>query len=36
MKRQNLGIIGIEKGEETQIKFPENVLNNIIEKIFLI
>lgn len=32
MKRKNLRIIGIEEGEETQVKGTENILNKIIEE----
>jgi hypothetical protein len=31
MKRPNLKIIGIEEGEESQLKGPENIFNKIIE-----
>ena len=34
MKRPNLGIIGIEEGEESQLQGPENILNKIIEENF--
>ena len=34
MKRQNLGITGIEEGEELQIKGTENIFNKIIEESF--
>ena len=34
MKRPNLKIIGIEKGEESQLKGPENIFNKIIEEKF--
>jgi hypothetical protein len=34
MKRPNLKIIGIEKGEESQLKGPENIFNKIIEENF--
>jgi hypothetical protein len=34
MKRTNLRIIGIEEGEETQVKGTENVFNKIIEENF--
>ena len=33
MKRPNLKIIGIEEGEESQLKWPENI-NKIIEENF--
>jgi len=33
MKRSNLRIIRIEKGEETQLKDPENILKNYGRKI---
>ena len=36
MKRPNPRIIGIEEGEEFQIKEPENVFNEIIEEKFSI
>ena len=32
MKRPNLRIIGIEEGEEPQIKDPENIISKIIEE----
>jgi len=31
MKRPNLKIIGIEEGEESQLKGTENIFNKIIE-----
>ena len=31
MKRQNLSIIGIEEGEEVQLKSTEDIFNKIIE-----
>ena len=34
MKRPNLRIIGIEEGEESQLKGPENIFNKIIEENF--
>ena len=34
MKRQNLRLIGIEEGEEVQLKGAENILNKIIEENF--
>ena len=34
MKRSNLKIIGIEEGEESQLKGPENIFNKIIEENF--
>lgn len=34
MKRPRLKIIGIEEGEETQVKDTENVFNKITEKYF--
>ncbi|ERE81283.1 Transposase, L1 containing protein [Cricetulus griseus] len=34
MKRQNLRIIGIEEGEEIQLKGTENIFNKIIEENF--
>ena len=34
MKRPNLFIIGIEEGEEVQLKIRENIFNKIIEKNF--
>ena len=34
MKRPNLKIIGIEEGEESQLKGPENIFNKIIEENF--
>ena len=34
MKRPNLKIIGIEEGEESQLKRPENIFNKIIEENF--
>ncbi|MBV2134755.1 hypothetical protein KRX52_18445, partial [Pseudomonas sp. MAP12] len=34
MKRPNLRIIGIEEGEETQLKGAENIFNKIIEENF--
>ena len=34
MKRSNLRIIGIEEGEESQLKGPENIFNKIIEENF--
>ena len=33
-KKPNLRIIGIEEGEELQIKGPENIFNKIIEENF--
>ena len=33
-KRPNLKIIGIEEGEESQLKGPENIFNKIIEENF--
>ena len=35
MNKQNLRIIGIDKGEETQVKDTENIFNKIIEENFL-
>ena len=35
-KKSNQRIIGIEEGEEFQIKEPENVFNEIIEEKFSI
>jgi hypothetical protein len=32
LKRPNVRIMGIEKGEDSQFKGPENVFNKIIEK----
>ena len=34
MKRPNLKIIGIEEGEESQLKGPEYIFNKIIEENF--
>ena len=34
MKRPNLRIIGIEKGEEVQLKSTENIFNKIIKENF--
>ena len=34
IKKPNLRIIGIEEGEEWQIKGPENIFNKIIEESF--
>ena len=34
MKRPNLKIIGIEEGEESELKGPENIFNKIIEENF--
>ena len=34
MKRTNLRIIGIEEGEEIQLKGTENIFNKIIEENF--
>ena len=34
MKRPSLRIIGIEEGEESQLKGPENIFNKIIEENF--
>ena len=34
MKRPSLKIIGIEEGEESQLKGPENIFNKIIEENF--
>ena len=34
VKKPNLRIIGVEEGEELQIKGPENVFNKIIEENF--
>jgi hypothetical protein len=34
IKRPNLRIIDTEEGEETQVKGPENVFNQIIEEKF--
>ena len=34
MKRLNLGIIGVEEGEELQLKGTENIFNKIIEENF--
>ena len=34
MNRPNLKIIGIEEGEESQLKGPENIFNKIIEENF--
>ena len=33
-KKPNLRIIGVEEGEELQIKVPENIFNKIIEENF--
>jgi hypothetical protein len=33
MKRPNLGIIGIEENEDSQVKEPENVFNKIRRKL---
>lgn len=35
MKRTNLRIIGIEDGEEAQVKGTENIFNKITEENFL-
>jgi hypothetical protein len=32
MNRPNLGIIGLEAGEDSQIKCPENIFNKISKK----
>jgi hypothetical protein len=32
MKRPNLRIMGIEEGEYTQLKGPENIFNKITEE----
>jgi hypothetical protein len=34
LKRPNLRIIGIEEGEETQVKYTGNMFNEITEEIF--
>jgi hypothetical protein len=34
MKRQNIRIIGIEEGEDSQVKSPKNFFNKIIEENF--
>jgi hypothetical protein len=34
MKRHNLRIIAVEKGEEYQLQSPEHIFNKIIEKYF--
>jgi len=34
MKKQNLGIIGIEEEKETQVKGTENIFNKSIEENF--
>ncbi|MBV2134527.1 hypothetical protein KRX52_17245, partial [Pseudomonas sp. MAP12] len=34
MKRLNLSIIGIDQGEETQLKGSENILDKILEQNF--
>ena len=34
IKKPNLRIIGVEEGEELQIKGPENIFNKIIEENF--
>ena len=34
MKRSNLSIVGIEEGEDSQLKGPENIFNKIIEENF--
>ena len=34
IKRPNLRIIGIEEGEESQLKGPENIFNKIMEENF--
>ena len=34
MKRPNLRIIGVEEGEDLQIKGPENIFTNIVEEHF--
>lgn len=34
MKRPNQRIIGIEVGEDSQFKYPENIFNQIIEESF--
>ena len=34
MKRPSIKIIGIEEGEESQLKGPENIFNKIIEENF--
>ena len=34
MKRPNLRIIGVEEGEELQLKGPENIFNKTIEENF--
>ena len=34
MKRPNLRIIGVEEGEELQLKGTENIFNKIIEENF--
>jgi hypothetical protein len=35
MKRPNLRIIGIEEGEESQLKNSENIFKKIIDENFL-
>jgi hypothetical protein len=32
MRRQNLGIIGVDENEVFQIKWPANIFNKIIEE----
>jgi len=34
MKKPNLRIIGMEEGEDSQIKGPENIFNKMIEENF--
>jgi hypothetical protein len=34
MKRSNLGILGIEAGEESQLEGPENIFNKIMKENF--
>ena len=35
MKRPNIKIVGIEEGEKSQLKSPENIFNKILEETFL-
>lgn len=35
MKRPNIKIVGIEEGEKSQLKSPENSFNKILEETFL-
>jgi hypothetical protein len=34
MRRPNLRIIGIEESEDSQLKGPENIFNNIVDENF--